>query len=277
MSSPTISIVRNATDTATRDVAVAKVIEAIRSGGKKLKGQVTQIRNRYEAELAITGDRRKAKHGVDALKKQLPGVTWSAQLKTRDKDVPLSEKLVAHSGRLCGDSDSLGGRLPEVRQKLMQSPHVEVVFTSPTGDGLKAVFRVSADAAKHAASFRAVQKHVFEFAGIQIDGACKDVARLCFMSYDPELYHNPNATKIEPLPAPEKPPRNGRNGAVNLSARQRVAEELLGKIDWQSDTSGFVVVPENIFTQPAMVNVIARWTWTKPRQFTVFTIIAAAF
>jgi hypothetical protein len=35
MSSPIISIVRNATDTATRDVLAAKIISGIRTGGSK--------------------------------------------------------------------------------------------------------------------------------------------------------------------------------------------------------------------------------------------------
>src|SRR5262249_35684594 len=70
----------------------------------------------------------------------------------------------------------------------------------------------------------------------------KDLARLCFMSYDPELYYNPNAKEIEPLPEAEKPQRV-RNGAINLSERQRIATELLGVIDWQSGTSGYLVCP----------------------------------
>jgi hypothetical protein len=119
-----ISLVRNATGTKTRDITIDQVLEGIRTGGEKLKGQITQIRNRYEAELAITGDRKNAKQAIAALKKQLSGVTWSAQLKTRDKDVPLSEKLIEHSGLLCADLDSLGEQLPKIRKKLQESPHV---------------------------------------------------------------------------------------------------------------------------------------------------------
>jgi hypothetical protein len=79
MSGATISMVPCATDTKTRDVAIQEVLNCIRTGGKKLKGQITQIRNRFGAELAINGDRKKAKLSVDALKKQLPGVLWSGQ------------------------------------------------------------------------------------------------------------------------------------------------------------------------------------------------------
>jgi hypothetical protein len=153
-----------------------------------------------------------------------------------------------HSGLLCADLDELGEQLPEIRKKLMSSPYVWAVFLSPSGDGLKAVFRAPADACKHVSSFSAVEKHVRELTDARIDESCKDVARLCFLSYDPETYHNPSATEIEPLPEPGEPKASfTANGAPDLSARQRIATELLGEIEWQSDTSGFVSCPGQPF------------------------------
>jgi len=67
---------------------------------------------------------------------------------------------------------------------------------------------------------------------------------LCFMSYDPELYVNEDAIEIQPLPASEKSKAAfNANGEVNLSERQRIAVEILGAIDWQSETSGLCVCP----------------------------------
>src|SRR5260370_13438583 len=195
-----ISRVKCATDNETRDISDEKVFEAIRTGGKNLKGQIQQIRNRFEAELALTSDLQKAKLAVDPLKKQLPGVMWSGTFSQRAND-----KLMKHSGLLCADLDSLGAQLVEVRKKLETSPHAAAVFLSPSGDGLKVSFRVAADASRHAGSFRAVERHVRDLTGIQVDQACKDPARLCFMSHDPQLYINPSATQIDPLPEPVKP------------------------------------------------------------------------
>jgi Protein of unknown function (DUF3987)/BT4734-like, N-terminal domain len=145
-------------------------------------------------------------------------------------------------GFLCADLDALGETLPEVRKKLQTSPHVFAVFLSPTGDGLKAIVRVPADVSTHAGSFRAVQKHVRELTAVEIDQSCKDPDRLCYMSYDPHLYVNESAVELEPLPEPEKP-KALSTGVVNLSDRQRIACELLGAVDWQSETSGFVPCP----------------------------------
>ena len=239
MSAIAVSTFENASDTTPRDLDVSVVLGVIRTGGKKLRGQIEQIRNRFQAELTITGDYKKAKLAVDPLKKQLPGVTWSGTFSQR-----ASDKLVQHSGLLVADLDSLGENLPGVRKELLTSPHLWALCVSPCGDGLKAVFRVLADEEKHRANWRAVEKHVFELTGVQIDQSGKDPARLCFMSYDPGLYHNSNAIELEPLPKPNKPKRAFcDNGAIDLSQRQRIAEQSLGPINWQSKTRGFPVCP----------------------------------
>src|SRR5439155_7046656 len=98
------------------------------------------------------------------------------------------DALSQHSGLLCGDLDQLGHEnLADVRAKLRNSVHLWADFVSPTGDGLKAVFRANADPAKHKASFLAVEKHVRGLTGLQIDEACSDVSRLCFLSHDPDV------------------------------------------------------------------------------------------
>jgi hypothetical protein len=164
MSASAVSTFENASDITPRHLDVSVLLRLIRTGGKKLRGQIEQIRNRFQAELAITGDYNKAKRAVDLLKKQLPGVTWSGTFSQRAGD-----KLIQHSGLLVADLDSLGEKLADIRKKLLNTPHVWALFVSPSGDGLKAVYRVSADAQKHPASWRAVQKHVLELTGVQID------------------------------------------------------------------------------------------------------------
>jgi hypothetical protein len=223
-----VSAVMSALDTTTMDLDPNKVIETIRTGGKKLRGQVEKIRQ-------VT--REQGKKAAAELKQRLPAVLWSGTFTQRAND-----NLVSHSGLLCADLDSLNGDLLTVRDKLVKSPHSYAVFLSPSGDGLKAVFRVPADAVTHAGSFRAIKQHVLELTGVQIDESGKDVSRLCFLSYDPELYHNPGALELESLPEPVKPKRI-TNGMVNLSDQQSIATELLGAIDWQSEASGFVTCP----------------------------------
>jgi hypothetical protein len=128
MSEIQISTVANARATETTDVSVEAVLTAIRTGGKTLKAQITQIRDRFESELAITnGDLKAAKREVEQLKKDLSGVTWSGRFSYR-----ASDKLLQHSGLFIADFDNLGDKLPEIRKKLEASPHVFAIFLSPT-------------------------------------------------------------------------------------------------------------------------------------------------
>ena len=100
-----------------------------------------------------------------------------------------------------------------IRKRLLASPYLFALFLSPTGNGLKAVFRVSPDGANHAGNFRAVEAHIRELTGLQIDENCKDVSRLCFMSWDSDIFVNWNAIELEPLPEPEKPKARASAGA----------------------------------------------------------------
>jgi hypothetical protein len=204
-------------------------LQGIRTGGKGIREKVERIR----ADLDQHGDKKV----VAELKKQLPGVLWSGTFTQRAND-----KQETHSGLICADLDSLNGDLREVSEKLRQSPYSYAVFISPSGEGLKVVFRVPADATKHGDSFRAVEQYVRDLTGKQIDQACKDPARLCFLSYDPDPYHNANAQELTPLPEPERPKFNG-GAMVNLSERQRIASDLLGEINWQSEVMGFCRCP----------------------------------
>ncbi|HJY53663.1 MAG TPA: BT4734/BF3469 family protein, partial [Candidatus Udaeobacter sp.] len=102
MSALRISAVERATETVTRDYDATAVIKAIRTGGKKVRGQVEGIRDTLKRELAAHGDERRAKQAAGELKKQLPAVLWSGRFTQRAND-----KLVSHSGLLCADLDGL--------------------------------------------------------------------------------------------------------------------------------------------------------------------------
>src|SRR5262245_23197029 len=167
MSESQLSWVGNATSVETYDCVATTPLNAIRTGGKKLRGKVEAVRQVIQTGLAEHADYKRAKQAASDVKKQLPAVMWSGRFKNREK--PVSEKLINHSGLLCADLDELGTQLPAVRERLTKSPHLLAMFRSPSGGGLKAVFRVAADASKHLRSFRAVQKHVRELAGLEID------------------------------------------------------------------------------------------------------------
>ncbi len=237
MSAPTVSMVTSATATATRDVGSESIIEAIRTGGKQ-RLRIQEIRHKFRRVLQDGGDSKAAKKAVDPEKKKLPAVTWSGRFLRR-----ANEALVIHSGLLCADLDGLGDNLPALREKIAVSPYLWAMFLSPTADGLKAIFRVRADAKLHRASFRAVEKHVLELTGVMIDGSRKDLAGLCFVSYDPDAYYNPDAIELPPLLEKEKRTLPFNQSVLGLNARRELADGLLGDVAWTTGTHGYCACP----------------------------------
>ncbi|MBA3351416.1 MAG: hypothetical protein H0U23_03155 [Blastocatellia bacterium] len=235
------SLVNDASATETGDARTEQLIEEIRSG--KWRTSIERIRQVYSEVMERTGsDRKAAREAVAADKKKLPGVLWSGQFTNRER--PAAEKLTTHSGLLCADLDGLGQRLPDVREKILTSPHLWALFLSPTADGLKAVFRVAPEAEKHLASFHAVKKHVLQLTGEQVDESCKDLARLCFVSFDPDAHQNPAAIELTPLIVEVAKPNTARAPSpAEIGIRQRISVDLLGQIEWTSETSGFCVCP----------------------------------
>jgi hypothetical protein len=241
MNSIQVSMVGNATDTATKNADAVKIIAAIRTG--KWRAPVERIRAEYHRVLTQTsGDHKAAKLSVDAMKKATPAILWSGTFASRH-DVA----IITHSGLLCADLDydELGQRIGEVRAKLIADPHVWAAFVSPTGVGLKVVFAVRADAALHLRSFRAVEHYVFTTTGVAIDTSCKNESRACFVSYDPEAYLNTDAIELPPLVETPQPPRPAAPPLCNgeLQTRRDIAEGLLGEIDWTTETRGYAVCP----------------------------------
>jgi len=214
-------------------IAAESIIEKIRSGSYKERTE--KYRDAFEKALTLHGDYKKAKKDTANFKKTLQAAIWSGEC----RNSRAVENMVSHSGLLCADLDQLDARLSEVREKLVTDKHVWAVFTSPTGDGLKVLFRVLADLERHYGSFLAVQKYVKELCGVEIDESCSDPSRLCFLPSDPGAYFNPNAIELEPLPErekTEKPKRESTN--ADMTVRERIASELLGELAWNEDKGG---------------------------------------
>lgn len=64
-------------------------------------------------------------------------------------------------------------------------------FKSPSGDGLKVIIHTdNYDIDKYSNCYRQVEQIFIDYFGIKPDKKCEDLSRACYISYDPELYHN---------------------------------------------------------------------------------------
>jgi hypothetical protein len=175
-----VSMFENAFGKVPRDADLASILEAVRKG--RWREQVEALRALLPANLVAYDDR----------KRFLPGFCMSGT--GDDRKQPRT-----HSGLLQIDLDHLNGDLATVRERVKADPHVAFGFVSPSGVGLKLGVRI--DSERHAESFAAAQAYFQERYGAQVDPKVKDRLRLCFVSYDPELWVSPHA---QPLPLDHK-------------------------------------------------------------------------
>jgi hypothetical protein len=70
-------------------------------------------------------------------------------------------------------------------------------FISPRGEGIKVFININSNAEKHAIAYNQVANFYKTLTGFDFDPKCKDITRLCFVSYDPNTFLNEKATIFE--------------------------------------------------------------------------------
>lgn len=99
------------------------------------------------------------------------------------------EGLVRPSGLVCLDFDhvSLPNQLEAIKQQIAQDDMFPTMlaFTSPSGDGLKVIVRINYTPDEYATAYASLCSFFKRNYGIEADPQCKDIARACFLPYDP--------------------------------------------------------------------------------------------
>jgi hypothetical protein len=144
-----------------------QALERVRTGGKHLS-LVQQIRS-----------------GNKEAKKELPIVLWSGEFLER-KDSALD----SHSGLVVLDFDHID--VEGSKTILATDQYIYACWISPSGEGLKALVRVS-NPESHRDHFRALQAYFDNEYGLEVDPSGINESRACFDSYDPEIVVNKSA------------------------------------------------------------------------------------
>lgn len=100
--------------------------------------------------------------------------------------------IIQHSNLLVLDFDHIED-LEDLKLKLLQDEYfeTELLFISPSGDGLKWVIPIDIQEAAHQEYYRAVKNYIKATYNVEVDPSGKDVCRACFLPYDKEAYINP--------------------------------------------------------------------------------------
>ncbi len=122
---------------------------------------------------------------------QLDYVTFSGIFSTRS-----NSGLIQHSNLFCLDLDNLDN-IPQTKTKILGSLPPSLMFTSPSGNGLKLVYRINIGIAEHIEYYKTFEQFFKKQLNITIDDKCKDVSRACFLCYDSEAYLNKEAEILD--------------------------------------------------------------------------------
>lgn len=193
-------------------------------------------------ELTAAGSVERASR----IKRQLQACTFTATYTGRR----VAEAIAGYNDLLVLDFDGMEAGEPErCKQQISEDEYVVFAFVSPSGNGLKAGVRLCTPEAermrkelaeREEVSYEVLEnyhKRMFEMCRDRYEALCKqsvdvsgsDVGRLCFLSYDPEIYIDRKALKaLEALPV----------RIVVPQPEQEVFSPLLGKSSLREEFSG---------------------------------------
>lgn len=141
---------------------------------------------------------------VDALKRKLPCVLFSGEFSKRN-----SKSLVKHSGYIVLDFDDV--KDPNTyRDSLKEYPFIYAAWVSPSGTGVKALCKIKYPE-KHRDHFSYLINNVFR----DLDRSGINVDRICFESYDPQIWVNESCTEMDGL-QDSRPPEFTSRKPANL-------------------------------------------------------------
>ncbi|MBW8333158.1 MAG: hypothetical protein K0M40_14125 [Prolixibacteraceae bacterium] len=155
------------------EMTIPDVYAAIK--GNKYKRQTEELRRISEPE---TARKYKAKH--------FDYVTFSGTFSKRN-DVA----LIQHSGLITLDFDHVSS-LQELKETLLLDRYfeTELMFVSPSGDGLKWIISIDLKKCNHQDWFQAIAAYIKAIYQLEVDKSGKDISRACFLPYDPKVYIN---------------------------------------------------------------------------------------
>ena len=133
----------------------------------------------YINQIRLEKDKKKR----NILKQKLKSICFSGEFSYRS-----AKNCIKHSGFACLDFDDVDE--PSVlRDSLQDNEYIYSAFISPSGNGVKAIVKIPASINNHKKYYEAICE-TFE---TKLDTATKDISRVCYESYDTELFINSNS------------------------------------------------------------------------------------
>ncbi len=141
-----------------------------------------------------------------------------------------------HSGLVVLDFDKVGNEQETIdfKNELKKDEFIFACWISPSGIGVKALVKVPAEIDNHKQYFASIVKH---FKNDYLDESGSDIARVCFESYDADLYHNPESKLWDKKDEPELEEIGISNPIIAVVSENRIITNL---ITWWEKKYGMI-------------------------------------
>ena len=161
---------------------------------------------------------------VDELKSKLIAFTTSGVFNESRTKV----NLQTYSQIIGLDFDDIDvTEVQQLKANIDKSEYTLASFVSPSGEGVKAFVQVNSNAEHHTSTYNQVANYYQEITGYKFDAKCKDVTRLCFVSFDEHTFINEFATIYIPKIEEEVIPTKSELSTINFSDFDSVLDKCL--------------------------------------------------
>jgi hypothetical protein len=145
---------------------------------------LNRIRDGKSKDLVVGIRKEKDKTQRNVLKQSLPAICFSGTFNKRE-----DKALIDHSGFICLDFDGYATtkEMNDDKQRISMDGHTYSVFVSPSGNGLKVIVKIPQDPENHKNYFNSLERH---FDSKYFDKTSKNISRVCYESYDKDIYIN---------------------------------------------------------------------------------------
>jgi len=167
--------------------------------------------------------------GNKGVKNSLPCILFSGEFSQRN-----SNSLVSHSGLMVVDFDKYPStdEMNKHLNLLRDNKHFVTLFISPSGNGIKGVVKIpKCDKVEHPKYFKEFQN---QFNYDYFDISNSNIDRVCFESYDENIYINWEAETFKPKLIDEGFSVNEKTPLLPLSDEAKICE-IIVNFNWSKD------------------------------------------
>jgi hypothetical protein len=188
LDNPDISYGRSVKSNELTQKKLSEILNTIRTGNSGIKEQIEDIRKCQDTDQK------------QELKKQLPYFNMGLF-----KDNIRLNANFEQTQFIILDIDHIGySEATELRQKLKQDTATFAAFRSPSGDGVKVIYRLDSVIITEAEYRRVYQYYKDNFHKQYYEpDLTPEPSRTCFLSYDPDIYVNENTVALSTDVAPQ--------------------------------------------------------------------------